>query len=502
MPSHSCACRLARRAGLQMWLYVLPLVAVLSLLTVGRFHDALRRVQDTNLEMAQATAVAFQNYLSQLWQVEEALGNAVVQSSAGPEAASRLLTQQLYTSPSVRDYLFLDPHGRVVAAVNPKAVGTSLADRRFVQELMSGGNSVVSELLIGRFSGEPSVVVGRAIRQRASLRAIVLASIDVTRLAAELPSRAGKANVGLVDSAGRIVYQSQYPYLPFARRQLRPEAPAWQALRGSVGRSDKIVAESDSLLRVGVAVPIPSIGWAATAGVPRGEALIPAYQATGASLLACLLVVGATLMGVLLPQREQRLHSRALSQAAAALAEGQYDVRVEVSAGSELARADAAFNHMAERIQELERERARFIQSAAHELRTPMTTVKAVCELLAGDLKLDPRTDSLAGILKAEVSHLSALVNDILDSFLVREGRLSLDLKPLNLVEAATAALSPFQASEPDRFSLTAPGDPVMVRADLKRLIQVLQNILNNAVKYSGTGTPVEVRVSMDRSAA
>jgi signal transduction histidine kinase len=157
---------------------------------------------------------------------------------------------------------------------------------------------------------------------------------------------------------------------------------------------------------------------------------------------------------------------------------------------------------MAQRIQELEHDRLRFIQSAAHELRTPMTSVKGVCGLLARHLAPDTDTATLARILDSEVNHLSGLINDILNTFLLKEGRFKLDLKPVNLNEVVESSLSSFQAVAPDRFTFQAASDPVIVLADVKRLHQVFKNFLSNSVKYSDPGTPISVSVSTRESFA
>jgi signal transduction histidine kinase len=141
-----------------------------------------------------------------------------------------------------------------------------------------------------------------------------------------------------------------------------------------------------------------------------------------AVMLVSLLVGGVTVTGIL-------RHVSAWRESALAIAEGDFRARVNLPGSNEVLAANSAFNNMASRIQELERARTRFIQIAAHELRTPMTSINGICSILSDSLEVGaslPEAGKLAHILRQEMTHLSGLVSQILDSFLIQEGRFSL----------------------------------------------------------------------------
>ena len=156
--------------------------------------------------------------------------------------------------------------------------------------------------------------------------------------------------------------------------------------------------------------------------------------------------------------------------------------------------------------------RAGFLQIVAHELRNPMAAVKGICSLLrlnAGSPGVGPSRDTarMAEIMEREVDRLSDLLNEVLEAFLVQEGRLSLKRERVNLMDVVTSALRPFQAMSGTSgrfgkhcFVLEGAGwskedGTWILLGDSNRLELMVSNLLSNAVKYSPDGG--EVRLSL-----
>jgi PAS domain S-box-containing protein len=141
---------------------------------------------------------------------------------------------------------------------------------------------------------------------------------------------------------------------------------------------------------------------------------------------------------------------------------------------------------------EVDRLKSEFVATVSHELRTPMTSIKGYVDLLlmgaAGALN-ENQTHFLE-IVSSNTERLSILVNDLLDISRMEAGRVSLSLQPLDLREIAESVMgevarhSKVEKREMD-LKLDAPPDLPRVYGDLERVHQILNNLLDNAYRYT-----------------
>lgn len=150
-----------------------------------------------------------------------------------------------------------------------------------------------------------------------------------------------------------------------------------------------------------------------------------------------------------------------------------------------------------QRLQELARMRMEFLNTAAHDLRTPLTPLRLQIATLRTRGGLD--VGGLKGVVLMErnVTRLQVLVDDMLDAARLQSGkfilrRQAVDLGPL--VEEATLAFQE-PARQRDIVLHLAPPPPMQVNADPAKCMQVLMNLVSNAVKYTPPGGQVNVRV-------
>jgi signal transduction histidine kinase len=147
--------------------------------------------------------------------------------------------------------------------------------------------------------------------------------------------------------------------------------------------------------------------------------------------------------------------------------------------------------------------RDEFMSIAAHELRTPVTAIKAGAQLAQRRLE-DSTPDGvrtlqyLDGIVRA-ANRLVLLINDLMDVSRMRDGQLLLRRAPMDLVSLVTAVTQRYSetSGEEHDWTLDTPAASLVVAADAGRLEQVLDNLLSNAVKYSPGGG--EIGVSLRR---
>ena len=155
-----------------------------------------------------------------------------------------------------------------------------------------------------------------------------------------------------------------------------------------------------------------------------------------------------------------------------------------------------------ERLKELDAMKDDFVSTVSHELRTPLTSIRAFAEILADQPELAPekRARFIAIILK-ETERLARLINQILDLAKIESGRAEWHVEALDLAQVVSDALASggaLAAERGVRIEAQPVAGPVVVRADPDRLMQVLLNLVGNAVKFSPAGTgQVTVRVGV-----
>ena len=142
-----------------------------------------------------------------------------------------------------------------------------------------------------------------------------------------------------------------------------------------------------------------------------------------------------------------------------------------------------------------------FIALLSHELRTPMNAIIGFSDLLRQDVRHLPKALELADLVKQSSDHLLTVINDVLDFSLLQRGQLKVQPAPFELMGTVRAAFNLFLQrvnSMQIDYELQAADDlPHWVVSDRHRLMQVLVNLLGNAIKFTHQGSVV-LRVTRD----
>lgn len=144
-----------------------------------------------------------------------------------------------------------------------------------------------------------------------------------------------------------------------------------------------------------------------------------------------------------------------------------------------------------------------FLRIAAHELNTPLTTVLGSAELLQARLAKSgtltpPNARLLSGIIR-QAKHQRELIRLLLDISQLEQGHLPLQPIPVDLGDIVRQAVEESQPAAPDHHVvLRDVQEPVLISGDAPRLEQVLQNLLQNAIKYSPRDSTIEVQLTME----
>lgn len=192
---------------------------------------------------------------------------------------------------------------------------------------------------------------------------------------------------------------------------------------------------------------------------------------------------------------------RQMRDAAKAMSEGDYTVRVKVSEQShdEVGELARSFNEMAEELQHADQMRRDMIANVSHELRTPVSALQAMLENLA-DGVVEPTPANLEGILN-QTHRLSDLIAFLLDLSRMEAGAASLNIEQFNFADFIDETLEPLEIADAGHahdVDVHVP-DSIEIEGDQDRLRQLFTNIISNAFKHSPDNTTVLVEAHEDK---
>ncbi len=183
-----------------------------------------------------------------------------------------------------------------------------------------------------------------------------------------------------------------------------------------------------------------------------------------------------------------------IADAARRIASGRLDTRVHVAEPVELAELGDNLNTLAAALEETENRRVALIGDVAHEIRTPLTTLHGNLEGIL-DGVIEP-TPELLDQLLAETRRLNRLVDDLQELSRVEAGAMSLRIEAVRLGPVADALASRMRQSFDERgvgLLVAVPASVPAARADADRLVQVLTNLLSNALRHTPAGGEVTI---------
>jgi signal transduction histidine kinase len=164
-------------------------------------------------------------------------------------------------------------------------------------------------------------------------------------------------------------------------------------------------------------------------------------------------------------------------------------------------RAYDAERTTADELRRLSALRADFVSLVSHELRSPMAAVIGAARTLQArwrELSAEQRQSFLA-LIGDETNRLAVLIGDVLDTSRIEAGTFSFSFRDVDLAEVVREIVATAELGQ-DEVSVTADVNAPLprVRGDRERLRQVVQNLVDNAVKYSPAGAQVRVRASTE----
>jgi signal transduction histidine kinase len=208
----------------------------------------------------------------------------------------------------------------------------------------------------------------------------------------------------------------------------------------------------------------------------------------GAAAAAVALVIARWLArGMTQPLRD-------MADAARRMETGDYSQRVVTESRDEVGRLAEAFNRMSAELNGLEMLRRELVANVSHELKTPISALRAHLENLLDGVE-EPNPETLQ-VMLVQSERLGRLVDELLDLSKLETGDVPLEREPVELAPLVAQVLSEIEVARPERGATVRqdlPGDLPPVFADRERVHQVLFNLLDNAVRLTQAGGHVTV---------
>jgi two-component system sensor histidine kinase GlrK len=168
----------------------------------------------------------------------------------------------------------------------------------------------------------------------------------------------------------------------------------------------------------------------------------------------------------------------------------------------ELARS---FNRMAGRLAELDQLKKNFVSSVSHELKSPIASSREIVQVLMEEIPgpLNPEQKRLLDLMGRSSGRLSSMVGSLLDVARMEAGTMSYEMRQVDVVSLVGSTLEEFEISLNERgleATSDLPDGPLIVDCDKDRIVQVLGNLIDNAMKFSPRGSRIMVSIETGAS--
>ena len=220
-------------------------------------------------------------------------------------------------------------------------------------------------------------------------------------------------------------------------------------------------------------------------------------RVNNASLLAAAISGGIAIVLALILSSLILRPVHGLTRAANQMAEGDLSQRVTVRGGGELGSLGKSFNKMAESLEDAEERRQSMTADIAHELRNPLAIQRAHLEALQDGVY--PLTLENLTLIGEQNRQLTRLVNDLRTLALVDAGELSLNMRSVDLGLMCTdlgARFQPQADGKNVRVVSLCGTSPLTAQGDRERLQQILDNLMQNALRYTPEGGTIEISLT------
>lgn len=190
---------------------------------------------------------------------------------------------------------------------------------------------------------------------------------------------------------------------------------------------------------------------------------------------------------------------RRITKAADSYAAGNFDAKIELHSNDEIGYLAASLNYMANELNTLEDDQKKFVSNVSHDFRSPLTSIKGYVEaMLDGTIPAEMQ-DKYLNIILFETERLNKLTKSLLELNKFGAHGTMLDITDFDINYTIRMTVQTFEGICKEKrisFNLILTGEKLFVSADMSKIQQVLYNLIDNAIKFSHTDSPITIETT------
>ena len=270
-----------------------------------------------------------------------------------------------------------------------------------------------------------------------------------------------------------------------------------------VGKSP-VEIDEEKLLSINV--DGTNVGWLGVAEIrgfklPEEEAFITQLRNNLLVGLGLGLVVAAILAWLLARHLSQPVNE--VAEGIRALAAGNFNFRLDTKGSDEIAKLGDDVDRLSLALREHETARRRWMSDMAHELRTPLAIISGELEAMTDGVR--PLNKEHLESVREEVRHLAVLIDDLHNLTMTDSGALAYKMRVVELDDLVQLTVDAFDGRAAGKdldFNYTNPDQNIKLKGDEQRLRQLLNNLLDNSVRYTDAGGRVSIKLCKNKRQA
>lgn len=426
------------------------------------------------------------------------------------------------------EFFLLDPAGNITFSTL-NHTGNAGKERYFTEAAM--GKLYVSDVYLSGITGSPEIIITNPVKKNGAITGILAARVSMENLyrIIENIDIGSSGEVFIVNKDGDIIFHGNKSRI--LHDNIKDNFAVKEVTYEKNGINEYVNYKGKNVL--GSYYWLPLYRWGLIVEKNTDEAyagvLTLGRMVAGISLFA---VIGVVFLAIVISKRLTD-PVKSLEEGAVGLVKGNFKP-ITVSSTNEIGRLTGIFNSTArelldirkkletkieiankdleeknkelvaanEELKKLDEMKSDFISMVSHELKTPLSSMKISAEYLESESSVDPPVQKeLLQIIIRNIDRQTRLINDILDLSKIDAGKMEYRLEHVNVRESANTALENIRHIALEKnitVSMDIPEKLSMVLADREKLIIVLNNLFENALKFTPNGGNIVLRANED----